>query len=140
MAIWPNGGTSGVRFGTQPVVTIREGSDNLIVANATNSVTATITPVSGSGTLTGTTTVAAVAGVARFTDLAIVGVGVFNMLFTSPGLTGTSIQVTITNAGLDLTTTSLLSVTLTGVWAASVPGVGVDRRAFPSPPPATIIH
>jgi hypothetical protein len=82
------------------VVLIRVGlgADALPATSATNSVTATLESVSGTGTLLGTKTVAAVSGVASFTDLAISGVGVFNLVFTSPGLTGTSIQVTIVAA------------------------------------------
>ena len=60
---------SGVALATQPVVRIVDAFGNLTASTA--NVTATLT--SGTGTLGGTVTVAAVAGVATFTNLAITG-------------------------------------------------------------------
>jgi hypothetical protein len=84
------GGESGVPFTTQPVVQLKDASGN-IVSNSIAPVTATI--VSGTGTLTGTTTVNAVNGVATFTNLAVAGAGNVTIGFTSgtlPAQTGSS--------------------------------------------------
>lgn len=76
-------GESGVPFTTQPVVAILDANGN-IVSNATTPVTATV--ASGSGTLTGTTTVNAVNGVATFTNLAIAGAGSTTISFSAGAL------------------------------------------------------
>ncbi len=66
----PSGGESGAPFAVQPIVVLLDAS-NQVVSNATTPVTATIT--AGTGTLIGTTTINASAGVAQFTDLGILG-------------------------------------------------------------------
>ena len=78
-------GESGVPFTTQPTVAILDAAGN-IVSNATTQVSAT---GSGAGTLTGTTSVNAVSGIATFTNLAVNGVGSTTITFTTatPGLT-----------------------------------------------------
>lgn len=81
------GAVSGVAFATQPVIEVRDASGSR-VTSATNAVTATIT--SGSGSLGGTTTVNAVAGVATFTNLVINGTGAHTVTFSSAGLSSTS--------------------------------------------------
>lgn len=79
------GASSGTPFMTQPVIEVRDDADNL-VTSATTQVTASIT--SGGGTIGGTTTVAAVQGVATFTTLRIDGlVGNRVLGFSSAGLT-----------------------------------------------------
>lgn len=91
------GGESGVPFTTQPVVVLKDAS-GAIVSNSIAPVTASI--VSGSGTLLGTTTVNAVAGVATFTNLAVAGAGTVTIKFTagslplSTGAIGTSAPIT----------------------------------------------
>jgi hypothetical protein len=62
----PNGGNSGSPFLTQPVVQVRDSYGNL-VTNATNSIVLTIG--TGTGALSGTTTLSAVAGIASFTNV-----------------------------------------------------------------------
>ena len=85
----PIGAASGSALGTQPVIHLRDSSSN-ILTGSTASVRASI--ASGSGTLTGTTTVAAVAGIATFTNLVITGTpGPFTLTFTPVGV---SIPVT----------------------------------------------
>lgn len=81
----PAGAVSGAAFAVQPVVTVRDARGNT-VTTATLAVTAALG--SGTGSLGGTATVAAVAGVARFTDLSITGVGAHTLVFTAPGLSG----------------------------------------------------
>ncbi len=67
----------------QPVVEIRDTHGNR--TNATSGVTLTISHNPGGGTLTGTTTVAAVAGRATFTDLAISRAAAGYVLHASDG-------------------------------------------------------
>jgi hypothetical protein len=86
------GGTSNALLPTQPVVEVRDLSNALVTT--VRSVTASL--ASGSGTLSGTTTVTTVNGVARFTDLAITGTGAHTLRFASTGLADiTATPVTI---------------------------------------------
>ena len=96
----PAGAVSGLPLATQPVVQLRDVA-NQVAIGSTAAVTAAIT--SGSGTLVGTTTVNAVEGVARFTDLRIDGAGAHTLSFTSTGLTGaTSGTVTVGQGAVSL--------------------------------------
>jgi hypothetical protein len=80
----PAGAASAAAMTTQPVVEVRDAAGNPIVAS-TASVTVAI--ASGGGTLAGTATVAAVAGVATFTGLGVTGlIGARTLSFTSAGL------------------------------------------------------
>ncbi len=80
----PVGTTSGSALAAQPVIEIRDLAGNL-VTSSTASVTVTIG--SGGGTLSGSTTVAAVGGIATFSGLAISGAaGDRTLVFTSTGL------------------------------------------------------
>jgi hypothetical protein len=80
----PAGGASGAAFTTQPVVEIRDAAGN-VVTSSTLAVSVTI--ASGGGTLTGTTTATAAAGVATFANLAISGlVGPRTLTFSAPGV------------------------------------------------------
>lgn len=65
----PNGAASGARLTTQPVIEVRDNADNLVT---TSSLTITAS-ILGNGVLAGTAQIAAVGGVARFTDLALSG-------------------------------------------------------------------
>jgi hypothetical protein len=81
----PSDGQSGIVLRAQPVVEIRDAAGNVVGA-ATNQIVATI--ASGGGTLSGTATIAAVAGVASFTNLALTGtIGARTLTFASTGLT-----------------------------------------------------
>ena len=68
---------------TQPVVSIVDANGNLTASNAA----VTVSIASGDGTLSGTTTVNAVAGTATFTNLVVSGSGAVTLSFTSTGLT-----------------------------------------------------
>jgi alpha-tubulin suppressor-like RCC1 family protein len=83
----PLGGVSGGPLSTKPIVEVQNAA-GLVVAQASNQVTASL--ASGTGTLSGTTTVAAVNGSAAFLDLSVTGTGPFVLRFTSPGLTEAS--------------------------------------------------
>jgi hypothetical protein len=92
----PNGAASGIRLTTQPVVEIRDNADNVVT---TASTTVTVALV-GSGTLTGTTSVTAAQGQARFTNLTIAGlVGGRTLLFSAIGLTPVFSGVVTLSAG-----------------------------------------
>jgi Tol biopolymer transport system component len=71
-ALQPGGAVAGAAFTVQPVLTVKDAEDNLVPAY-TGSVTVSIKPGTGmsAATLSGTTTVSAVNGVATFTNLAI---------------------------------------------------------------------
>lgn len=77
----PAGAVSGVPFTTQPVIELRDHA-GLRVAGATAVVQAF---AQGPGTLFGTREVAAVDGVATFTDLAVEGAGSLQLNFVSNG-------------------------------------------------------
>ena len=101
----PAGAVSGYAFTTQPVIRIVDASDNT-VTSFTGNVVASI--ASGSGTLSGTTTVAAVAGVATFTNLVITGADAFTLTFTPASLTAvTSSTLTIVAAKVAITRASV---------------------------------
>ncbi len=101
----PAGAVSGYAFTTQPVIRIVDASDNTVTSFIGN-VVASI--ASGSGTLSGTTTVAAVAGVATFTNLVITGADAFTLTFTPASLTAvTSSTLTIVAAKVAITRASV---------------------------------
>jgi len=95
MTTQPSGAISGAAFTTQPVVRVTDVDGNTNTSFTGNVVASIAT---GTGTLGGTTTVAAVAGVATFTNLAIAGTpGGFTLTFTPTALTPvTSSSLTIT--------------------------------------------
>ena len=84
MTTQPAGAVSGAAFTTQPVVRVTDADGNTNTS-FTGNVTASI--ATGTGVLGGTTTVAAVSGVATFTDLGILGLGNFTLTFTPASLT-----------------------------------------------------
>jgi hypothetical protein len=87
----------------------------LISAGATSAVTLTVT--SGSGTLVGTVTRSAVAGVVTFTGLSVTSGGNYVLTATSPGLTSVACPIQITGTATHL---SLSSGSGTGVGGGSV--------------------
>ncbi|MFN6203753.1 MAG: beta strand repeat-containing protein [Acidobacteriota bacterium] len=99
IATQPVGGSSGSALTTQPVVEIRDSAGNVVITS-TAAVTASI--ISGSnGTLTGTTTVNAVNGVATFTNLSLAGnAGATYVLnFSSPGMASVTSNNLLLTAG-----------------------------------------
>ena len=101
----PAGAVDGSAFTTQPVVRVTDSGGNT-VTSFTGNVVASI--ASGTGTLSGTTTVAAVAGVATFTNLVITGAGAFTLTFTPASLTAvTSSTLTIVAAKVAITRASI---------------------------------
>jgi alpha-tubulin suppressor-like RCC1 family protein len=82
--IQPQAGTASNQLIVQPKININDSVGN-VVRTATNSVSVAVQ--SGSATISGTTTVTAVSGVATFTDLVLTGSGYIVLRFTSSGLT-----------------------------------------------------
>jgi hypothetical protein len=97
---------SGALLSTQPVIAVKDLLGN-VVAGATPLVTASI--ASGTATLSGTTSVNAVNGIATFTDLKISGSGPVTLQFSSPALTGatsTSLNVVQNIRGIQIAQTA----------------------------------
>jgi adhesin/invasin len=96
MATQPSGtATVGSVFAQQPVVEIRDVSDNVVLTNNTTIITAARS--GGTGTLQGTLTATAQSGVATFTNLAHDTPSTITILFTASGLTSvTSSSVVVT--------------------------------------------
>jgi hypothetical protein len=84
LTVAPAGGTSNTFLSTQPVVAVQTPGGAVVSAEV-RQITATL--ASGSGSLSGTTTVSTVNGVATFTDLAITGTGAHTLAFTTTGAT-----------------------------------------------------
>lgn len=84
---------NGTAFSTSPVVAIRDANGNT-VTNSTSSVTLS---VSAGGTLVGTATVAAVNGVATFTNVGVSGTVAtsYTLTFSSGALTATTQQIAL---------------------------------------------
>lgn len=105
----PAGATTGSAFSTQPVIELRDGSGN---PDAESGRTVTVSISAGTGTLSGTTSVATDSnGRAIFSDLAISATSPpssFTLTFASTGLTGVSSSSFTVNAS-------------SGAWAANRP-------------------
>jgi lysophospholipase L1-like esterase len=99
---------SGVTFGTNVVVSLKDEDDNVVTGDVT-SVTLTLNVLTGSVVLSGTTTKAAVAGVATFNDLSVV---------CSDGATFT---LTATDGPLTAATTTTITATASGTTTTYVP-------------------
>jgi Putative Ig domain/Protein of unknown function (DUF1566) len=107
MTTQPAGAVSGSAFTTQPVVRVTDSGDNT-VTSFTSNVVASIS--SGTGTLSGTTTATAVAGVATFTNLVITGTGDHVLTFTPETLTAVNSE-TLTVSLAAQATLSITSLT-----------------------------
>ena len=118
---------SGVALATQPVIEIRDGA-NAKVSVATNSVTVSL--ASGSGSLSGTTTVAAVNGLATFTNLVISGSGSHTLQFTATGLTpATSGPIVVSQVVRQVTITTQPAGAVSGVAFTTQPVVRLKDAA-----------
>jgi hypothetical protein len=90
----PQGAPSGSVLGTQPVIRIIDAGGNTVTTSTANVV---VSISSGTGTLSGTTTVAAVSGVTTFTNLVITGTaGAYTLTFGADGLTGVTATLFLT--------------------------------------------
>lgn len=122
----PAGAVSGVAFTSQPVVEIRD-ANGVRVANSTVAVTVAI--YNSAGVLSGTKTVNAIAGVATFTDLRILGPGPQQLLFTSPNLiSASSNSFTVISGPADWWTGFFFfgDINNTGAWNNAKAGSTID--------------
>jgi hypothetical protein len=121
----PAGAGSGSELGTQPVIRIVDSGGNTVTTSTVN-VVASI--ASGTGTLSGTTTIAASSGIATFTNLVVTGTaGAFTLTFTPTSLTAA------TSNSLTITAGPASKVAITRA------SVGTQRRAaFTTQPQITI--
>ena len=114
----PSSTTAGANLAPALQVTAKDGSGN-VVTGFTGNVTLTITAGTGTGdaTLSGTTTKAAVAGVATFSDLSIDRSGTgYTLSSTGAGLTGS------TSAAFDIAAGTLTKLAFTTQPAGAVAG------------------
>ncbi|MDB6018143.1 MAG: hypothetical protein JWR19_2632 [Pedosphaera sp.] len=117
--------TAGTAFAQQPVILIEDANNN-VISNST--VTVTAARLGGSGTLQGTTAVAAVGGVATFTDLShlLASATPITIQFAAAGLTSvTSSSITVSAGAY-----SQLQVLLPGETAA--PGTTTGKTGTPT--------
>jgi adhesin/invasin len=119
---------SGVAFTTQPVIQLRDASNN-VVSEA--GVVVTVAIASGGGTLGGTlTAMTDASGVASFTDLAITGtVGDRTLEFTAPGLASVSssdVEITAGEASEIVVSVGDGQSATVGTGVAVAPGVVVQ--------------
>jgi len=126
MTTQPSGAVSGAAFTTQPVVRVTDVDGNTNTSFTGNVVASIAT---GTGTLGGTTTVAAVSGVATFTNLVITGTtGNFTLRFTPASLTA-----------VDSSSFALEAPPAAAKIAITRAAVGTQRRAaFTTQPQVTI--
>ena len=125
MTTQPSGAVSGAAFTTQPVVRVTDVNGNTNTSFTGNVVASIAT---GTGTLGGTTTVAAVSGIATFTDLGILGLGNFTLRFTPASLTA-----------VDSSSFALEAAPVATKVAITRAAVGTQRRtAFTTQPQITI--
>jgi hypothetical protein len=125
MTTQPAGAVNGVALTTQPVVRVTDSGDNT-VTSFTGDVVVSI--ASGLGELSGTTTVAAVAGVATFTNLVITGTaGNFTLTFTPASLTA------VTSSSFALAAGAATKVAITRASVGTT-----DNVAFSTQPQITI--
>lgn len=120
----PVGGGSGAALQVQPWIAIQDATG----ATATGS-TAAVTVTSSGGTLGGTTSVNAVSGIAKFTNLTLAGVA------------GTSYTLTFTSSGLTSVTSSSVLVTFGAASKVSIstaPVLGSSGSVMATQPVITI--
>jgi len=123
----PGNGTGGSALSTQPMVTVQDANGNTVTTD-TSSVTLAIGTNPGGGTLSGTKTVAAVAGVATFSGLSIDKIG-----------TGYSLGAT--DGALTSATSSAFNITLGAAVKLAFttqPGGGTGGTAWTTQPVVTV--
>ncbi|MEO8623572.1 MAG: hypothetical protein ABI625_21015 [bacterium] len=123
----PVGAVTATPLSTQPVIEVRDKAGN-VVPTATSAVTASI--ATGGGTLAGTTTVNAVAGVATFTNLIVSGTpGTYTLRFATSGLTPvTSADVVTTPSPTALLVLDSTTVTITAPAGTVSPAITLSVK------------
>lgn len=126
MQTQPSGAVNGIAFTTQPVVRVTDSAGNTVTTYTGNVVAA---KVSGAGTLYGTYTVAAVAGVATFTNLYLLGaIGNSFLKFTPTSLTA---------ANADTLTVTIGAASKLGI-NRTAPSVSASGSTFSTQPQISI--
>lgn len=93
-----------IPFATQPVVAIQDAFGNLITSGGDETATITMTLTTGTGTLGGTTSMNAVAGVADFAGMGLnIDQGGANKVLTATSTFGTAVSAAFTITGSSLT-------------------------------------
>ncbi|MCU1450715.1 MAG: hypothetical protein JWP02_2885, partial [Acidimicrobiales bacterium] len=123
----PGGGTGGTAWTTQPVVKVQDTYSNVATTN-TSSVTFAITTNPSAGTLSGTTTVAASAGVATFTNLAIDKAGNGYILTATDGA-----LTSVASSGFNIAVGAAAKLAFT-----TQPGGGTGGTAWTTQPVVTV--
>ncbi len=133
-ATQPGGGTSGVAWATQPVVQIRDSYSNVVTTGTDSTDPVTLSLTTGTGTLSGTQSKAAVAGVANFSGLAlkINLVGANKVLTAKATLNGS--QVTATSSAFAITNAAAATVVF-----ATQPNTAVAGSVFGTQPVLNIL-
>jgi len=119
----PGDGSSGSALSKQPVIELRDAAGNLTTSTA--SVTAAV--ATGGGTVGGTSTVSAVAGVATFTNLSVSGsAGARTLTFSATGASS------VTSSSFNITPSTLPVVVLdsSAVTLYAFTGVAPTSRAL----------
>ena len=125
----PGGGTGGTAWTTQPVVTVQDANGNTVTTD-TSTVTVAIANNAGGGTLSGTLTKAAVAGVANFSGNGLnidkIGTG-YTLTATDGSLTSA------TSSGFNITVGAAAKLAFT-----TQPGGGTGGTAWTTQPVVTV--
>jgi hypothetical protein len=94
---------AGMAFATEPVVAIQDAGGNTVTTGADSTTNVTLTLTTGAGTLSGTVSMAAVAGVTDFSGLSINEVGTDKVLTATATLTGSVVVTTTTSPAFAIT-------------------------------------
>ena len=131
---------AGTAFSPQPILNVRDQFNNVVLTNSVV-VTATATPpASGTGGLINSSTPTSVNGVVTFSNLGIGGTaGVWNVAFSSAGLTGANANVTVT-AGAAATVKTLMPLATSAAAPIYTYTSGLTPGANASPAPRVIVH
>lgn len=100
----PSGGNTGSAFSTQPAIEVRDSYGNRVTSDSSSTVTLSVEPTFGAGSLSGTTTVTMSSGLATFTNVAYT--------FGGGDTTATTIKLRATSStgGVSVATTSGFTV------------------------------
>ncbi|MDR3606704.1 MAG: Ig-like domain-containing protein [Oligoflexia bacterium] len=123
----PGGGTGGVAWGTEPIVTVQDAGGNT-VSGSSASIALAIGTNPSSGTLSGTAALSASSGIASFAGLSI-------------NKAGTGYTLTASSSGLSSATSSSFNITVgpaTQLAFTTQPGGGTGGTAWSTQPVVTI--
>ncbi len=127
LVVQPAGAVSGVPFTTQPKLEVRDASNNVV---SSSTVAVTVSRLSGTGTLAGTLTVNAVAGVVEFAALQINGSGNHTLSFAANGLTSaTSSAISVSQVAASLAIVTQPAGAVSGAAFSTQPVVHVLDNA-----------